>query len=132
MSEFKLCEKITPETKAKIEAFMIKNYPETTPNWIKEIILNNLTNGYNLAVEKIKELEWKDKMLGEQLAASESTIEELEARVEKAESKAEFVKQYYNPSDTRFKTLVHNFMELPEEKKLKLIELVDTLRKLND
>lgn len=59
-------------------------------------------------------------------------IKELERENEKLNDMAKFTAMYYNPKDTRFQTMVHNFMSLTDEQKSKLIEVAKNLKDLSD
>ncbi len=58
--------------------------------------------------------------------------EHLEAKCAELEMQLEFTKKYLNPEDTSFREMMNTFKELPEDKKMKLINLASSLAALAD
>ena len=54
-------------------------------------------------------------------------ILQLCAEVERLETQLEFMKEYFNPADTRFRTMIDSFKTLSKENQIKLIDLSKAL-----
>ena len=50
----------------------------------------------------------------------------------KAELENKFIMAYYNPADTSFKEMVHNFASLSDSDKKEFIALAESMRALKD
>jgi len=72
----------------------------------------------------------KPILMGDVIHEQLIKIAKLEQRIESLEQELAFTKAYLNPVDTSFKTMVDDFMSLPNDKKDKLIDLEISLAAL--
>lgn len=56
----------------------------------------------------------------------------FDAGVAEMQAQVEFLKMYYNPADTSFKTMIETFSQLSDEQKQALINLTEALLKTKE